>query len=149
MVTVTLRFSCHRVRFARRSAAFRRKSRSAYAASTGGVEEYESSQRGEIVAGSDGLRTGFCTGSFVGVGSEGTFPRSARSQAASDGVGGINAAVPMELAGEFAFVRVVALIHLVSVETQDASFGIRRGRDVGYHRIDEDVASFSAVPFIS
>lgn len=148
-VTVTARFACHGVGFARGSAALRREPRSADTASARSIEEHESAEGYEVVTGSFRLRTSFGSGRFVSVRSEGAFPRGAGSEASSDGVRRIYASVPVELAGKFPFVGIVAFVDFVSVETQDASFSVRCGRHVGDGGVYEDVASFLAVLFIS
>lgn len=148
LVAVTARLAGHGVRFARRSAALGGKSGRAHAASGRRVEENETAQRYEVVTGSFGLRTGFRAGRFVRIRSEGALPRGAGRKAASDGIGGIEASVPVELTGQFAFVGVLAFVDLVAVETEDASFRVRRRRYVGNGGVHEDIASFFAVFFI-
>lgn len=149
IVRVTHRLSCHRVGFSGSSARLRGLFGAVYAAAARRVDENEPAHRYEVVFRRLGLRTSLRTRRFVRVRAVRTLPGSTRSEASADGIGGIYATVPMELAGKFAFVGIVFLVGLVAVETQHASFHVSCRRDVGNHRVHEEVSSFLSVDVVA
>lgn len=111
----------------------------------------EAAKHGEVVTGRLGFGTGFGFGRFVGVASVRAFPCGSGSEASADGIRREEAAVPQELAREFAFVGIVRVVHLadVRVVADEAAFEVSGAYRVGHLRVDVRVSALCAVGIVA